>query len=296
MKMKFPNPRWYFESNSKLPFLLVLKKLILIIIIIWTIPFTACQKNNEQERPEKVLNKQYSPQSQLSASELEDFATMAIKIGNVSRAIEQWGRAEAIYKIQGKQYDQARCLANRARAFAAIDRHEEAFKEVNQAKSLIDLVDIKDRLYHNILGVLQREQKLLEMIVEYKNQKSKSPNYQSSSSIRPQTLILAKKLLNDYGFRRSFLMDKAEPKSFPNQVKTALELNDIELNALCVYGYNVHVNYHELLKKKYPNYMGSYFELSPGFLAVIGNHLKEADSLVKQLEQKIGSEPSIDDE
>jgi len=294
MKMKNPNPRCYLKSNSKPPFLLVLKKLVLMVIIIETIPFTACQKSNEQKPPKEVLTKQYSSQSQLSASELEDFAIMAIKIGNVSRAIDQWGRAEGIYKIQGKKYDQARCLSNRARAFASIDHHEKAVEELIQAKTLIDLVGTRDRLYENILIVLEREQKLLEMIAEYKMQKSKSPNHRSSFSIRPQTLILARKLLDDYGFRRSFLMDKAEPKSFPNQVKTALELDNIELNALCLYGYNVHVKYHELLKKKFPEfYMGAIFDLSPGFRAVIGNHQEEADGLVKLLEQKIGTEPSI---
>jgi hypothetical protein len=285
----------HLESNSISTFLIVLKKLVLIMIIM-TILFTSCQKKNEQEQSRNASVSQDSSENQLSASELEDFAIMSIKIGNATRAIDQWGRAANIYaSIQGKESDQARCLDNRARAFASIDQHDKAVEELIQAKSILDLVGIKDRSYQMILIVLHREQTLLEMIAEYKMQRSKTSDYQSSSSIRPQTLILAKKLLNDYGFRRSFLMDKAEPKSFPDQIKTALELNDIELNALCLYGYKIHVKYHELLKKKFPLYMGATFDLSPDFYAAISKHREEANSLLKLLEEKVGSEPNIDE-
>lgn len=284
------------KSKSTFPFQKGLMKLLFIMFYLIFILFISCNQNIKDKQKDEVINNSDSSQSNLSASELEDLAEMSMKIGDMSRAIDQLGRAKTLYsQMKGKVYEQARCLSNRARAYSEIDKHDEAFKDITDAKLLIELDGSKDRLYRNIIGINYREKKLLEMKKEFRAKNDLPTKKMNSSSIRPQVIILAKALLDDYHFRVSFLMDKTIYKSFPNQVKTLLELSDVELQALCLYGLKVHLKYHELIQKKYSGIAGFTYELSPGFNEIISDKQPEAEDLEKKLEREVGSTPNIDD-
>ncbi len=276
-----------------------LMALATMFTIVGVTAITACRKDEESERPRQAKVTEERPQGLLAASDAESNAVRAIHNGSASRAIDQWGRAIAIYEgIKGKEADQARCISNRARALATVGRHEEAVRELVEAKALLESIGSKSRIYHDVRAVLHREQRLLEMVAETRTQKPEHSlgRHSDRSMIRPQTAIVARTLLNDYGFRRSFLMDKAEPTSVPEQLQAAMGLDKTELSALCLYGYKVHVNYHELLKKKYCDvYLGATFEVSPGFRAALVRAPEGATRIANELERQIGSQASIDE-
>ncbi|AGA91345.1 hypothetical protein Thimo_2624 [Thioflavicoccus mobilis 8321] len=257
-----------------------------------------CGDGEEPEEPRKANLHKTAMSGLISATDAESNAERALQSGQVNRAIDEWGRAAAFYAgIDGKEADSARCASNRARALAAIGRHEEAVRELLEAKVMFESIGDKGKIYHAVSAILHREQKLLEMVEKLGTQRveQRPISISNSSTIRPQAAIVARMLLSDYGFRRSFLMDKAVPTSFPEQVKVAMGLNETELSALCLYGFRMHTKYHELLKKKYPFYLGATFDLSPGFRSAMGKDLEEAPTVIANtLEQNIGEQPPIE--
>ncbi len=291
---EFPPPQWtYSKSDSEPLRLWVLARVAHIVILAGSITFSACNSDGKKRQPT------ISKQPYAVAADAVDAGFAAIHNGNVPRAIDQWGKAATIFEgIEGTENDQASCLLNRGLALATVGRHEEAVEDLGKARSVLESIRNEGKTYAMIRTVLHREQKLLEMAAEYRTTRPEEARTDHSNRllVRPQALILARMLLKDYWFRRSFLMDKAEPVTFPDQVREALELDEIELGAMCSYGLKVHMNYHDLLKQKYGGmYAGATFDLSPGFLAAMDRHPETEALIVKVLEQQLGSEPSIDE-
>jgi len=273
--------------------------LVACLAILLATTVGGCADGEESKGAQRAKLRENARFGLISATDAESNAERALRSGQVNRAIDEWGRATAIYAgIDGKEADSARCASNRARALAAIGRHEEAVRELLEAKVVFESIGEKNKVYHSVRTILHREQKLLEMVEKLKAEEveQRSIAIPSVSAIRPQTAIVARMLLSDYGFRRSFLMDKAVPTSFPEQVKVAMGLNEIELSALCLYGLRVHKNYHDLFRKKYPSYLGATFDLSPGFrVAIVGKGSEGAAiTIAETLEQKVGNQPLIE--
>lgn len=240
-----------------------------------------------------AMNKQL-----LVASVATDAAYAAAHRGDTSRALEQWGKAAAIYDgIEGMEVERASCLLNRGIVLSALGRHEEAMTDLEDANSLITPIRQKGKTFHMVKTVLHRVKTILKMVERLRQEpyRAAATAVESYPLIRPQVLILANTLLEDYAFRKSFLMDKAEPVSFPNQVKAALDLNEVELGGICLYALKVHKNYHELLKKAFAGmYMGATFDLSPGFLKAAGQDSEDTVNFAAILGREIGSEPTLD--
>lgn len=235
----------------------------------------------------------------LVASAAVDAAFVAARSGNTSRAAEQWGKAAAIFEALGvNEDDQASCLLNRGLALAALGRHKEAVADLEKAQLVVVALGREDRTYHMVQVVLHREKILLGM-AEHVREEGHPPmaGRASGRTIRPRVRLLAQTLLEDYGFRRSFMMDRAEPLTFPNQVKEVLGLDQNELTGLCLYALSVHRSYYELLRKRSGGlFLGGVLELSPGFQEALRAQGEEAKRIGTLLEKELGSVPTLSDQ
>lgn len=236
----------------------------------------------------------------LTASVARDSALQAARYGDTRRALELWSQAAAIYEgIAGHETDRASCLLNRSLVLAGLGRHPEALSELEEADALSRGAASGGSTRRMLQTVLHREQRIVEMMGRFHEDVARTPlnSAPSQGALRPQVLVLARAMLGDYSFRKSFLMDKAEPVSFPDQVRAALELTDGELSGVCIYASKVHQRYHDLLKKKYQGiYGGAFMELSAGFLAASQSSMEEGIRVADALERSLGSMPSLEDE
>ncbi len=272
-----------------------------LLIMVMVLGLSACRSSEEPRpamsgRPESeqaaTISKDDVVDPHSLASDAAASGVRALETGDASRAVDQFGRAAKILEgVSGEERQRASHLLSTGLALATLGRHKEAVVQLKGANDLLSRLGRQDSTSAMAQSCLHREQVLLAVHAEFRSVATRP----DTAPPRRQVLLLGRALLNDYGFRKSFLMDNAAPVAFPDQIAALLEIDSLELHSLCAYAFRVHQHYHELLQGKYPLMMGAVIHLSRRVEEILFDQGAKGDADLRlRIEERLGTQPSVD--